>query len=390
MTPFQPQTPSALLIDEDLRRREFPVTADRIFMAHAGVAPLPKCAVDAIDQYCRNGSTGPQENAWTNGRVLAARQRAAELIGANPDEIALLGPTALGLSLVANGLDWQQDDEVVYYADDYPSNVYPWTQLEYRGVVPVQVRPALRGVITWPDIEPCLSNRTRLVSLATCHFLSGYRIDVDGIGERLHQRGILFCLDAIQTLGAFPLSVRHVDFLSADSHKWLLGPAAAGIVYVRREHQERLRPSLLGAWNVQSPGFVAQPELRFEQGARRYEPGILNLAGIVGMLASMQLLLDFGIDAVAQRLTSLRQLLRSHLLELGYRFFTDGPEEWGTAIVTVTNPNRDMKSLFKKLEADRITASFRHDRSGTPYIRFSPHFYNTEEEIEATVRALRD
>ncbi|HOE67768.1 MAG TPA: aminotransferase class V-fold PLP-dependent enzyme, partial [Candidatus Hydrogenedentes bacterium] len=260
--------------DEPERRRMFPVAAHHVFFAHAGVAPLPRVAEEALQDFARRGAEDGQESAWAWAKVREARQAAAALLGASEDEISLLGPTSLGLNLVALGLDWRPGDEVVYCREDYPANVYPWAALENLGVAPVPLHSPVLGAIAWEDVEAALTPRTRLVALASCHFLSGYRIDVDGIGRRLHDRGILFCLDAIQTLGAFPLSVEHVDFLSADSHKWLLGPCGAGIFYVKTACRERLRPALVGSWNVVSPQFVAQDAIQFETGGRRYEPGI--------------------------------------------------------------------------------------------------------------------
>jgi selenocysteine lyase/cysteine desulfurase len=261
-------------------------------------------------------------------------------------------------------------------------------------VKPVTLQLNRQGVITWDVIERALTARTRLVSLASCHFLSGYRIDIDGIGKGLHERGILFCVDGIQTLGAFPIRVEHVDFLSADSHKWLLGPSGAGIVYVKRQHQEMLRPSLLGAWNVVSPGFVAQETMRYETGGRRYEPGALNLPGIAGMAASMQMLMDLGIDSIGKRLLGLRTVLLERLCESGFRPFSDwadysdGPQCGGSAIVTVTREGTDLKALYKRLEGENIVVSLRQDRAGTGYLRFSPHFYNTVDEIDRVVQVV--
>jgi selenocysteine lyase/cysteine desulfurase len=316
-------------------------------------------------------------------------------LGCSPDEIALLGPTSLGLSLIANGIAWKRGDEVVYYRDDYPANVYPWTQLADRGVKAVSVQPDLPGVITWEVVEAALTARTRLVSLATCHFLSGYRIDVNTIGQNLRRRGILFCLDAIQTLGAFPITVDHVDFLSADSHKWLLGPAAAGIVYVKASRLEEIRPFLLGSWNVTSPRFVAQDTLTFEPGARRYEPGMLNLPGIVGMKASLDLLQTFGIDNIAFRIIDLRTVLTNVLLDCGYELYVSGRVSWGespnrwSGIVSVTHPRRDLKVLARQLEEANINVSLRQDREGTEIIRLSPHFYNTETECERALELMK-
>ncbi|MBI2435648.1 MAG: aminotransferase class V-fold PLP-dependent enzyme, partial [Candidatus Hydrogenedentes bacterium] len=285
-----------LVKDEVARRTAFPVVQEGVFLAHAGVAPLPRVAVEAIHACVLAGSRAAQENPEVGATVSQARADAARLLGAAPEEISLVGPTSLGLSMVARGLAWQPGDEVVYYAEDYPANVYPWTALAHWGVKPAPLQPEYPGVITWDVVERALGERTRLVALASCHFLSGHRIDVAGIGQALHDRGVLFSLDAIQSLGAFPMDVRYVDFLSADSHKWLLGPCGAGIFYVKQSRKEQLAPMVLGAGNVACPEFVAQDTLSFDAGARRYEPGALNLAGICGMGASLRLLLDCGVE----------------------------------------------------------------------------------------------
>jgi cysteine desulfurase/selenocysteine lyase len=372
---------------EETRRSEFPVAAGGVFLAHAGVAPLPRAAADALRRFADFGSRDNQETSDVWLEVAEARRTAARLIGAQPHEIALLGPTALGLNLVAHGLDWAAGDEVVYYPDDYPANVYPWLALAGRGVRPVPLRPERPGALDWPVVEAALTPRTRLVSLASCHYLSGYRIDVDAIGGRLHERGILFCLDAIQSLGAFPLLVEHVDFLAADSHKWLLGPVGAGLFYVRASRQEQLRPTLLGAWNVRSPHFVAQPEIALEEGARRYEPGSLNIPGVLGMSASLRLLLEAGVPAISARILERADALRAGLARAGFQLYgPDGVRRSG--IVSVYHPDRDLPAVFQALQAAGIRASLRRDRAGRDLLRFSPHFYNTSAEIDRVLAAL--
>ncbi len=323
--------------------------------------------------------------------IRATRELAARLIGARSEEIALLGPTSLGLSLFANGIDWQPGDELVCYADDYPANVYPWLELERRGVVVRRLRTEVPGEVTPSLVENALSERTKLVALASCHFFSGYRLDVEGVGAILRSRGILFALDAIQTLGAFPLDVvrANVDLLSADAHKWMLGPMAMGIVYVAEPHFETVRPTLLGAWNVQSPQFLAQETVEFVPTARRYEPGVLNTSGMYGMKAAMELLLEEGIDRIAARLMELKSSLLQELSALGFEVVgpVTGPNASG--ITTVWHPQRPASALFQILEAKGVVASLRHDRSGREYLRFSPHFYNTHEEILKVAEILR-
>lgn len=376
---------------EEDRLAAFPVLRDSLFLAHAGVTILPSRASRAMQAYLEQCCTRMQEypEAWR--AVQETRVLAARLLGAKPAEIALLGPTSLGLSLVANGLDWQPGDEVVCYPDDYPANVYPWTNLERLGVVVRRLQPAAPGQITPELVEAALTPRTRLVALASCHYLTGWRLEVDAIGRLLRSRGVLFCLDAIQTLGAFETRVDHVDFLSADSHKWLLGPMAAGIVYVREELQERLRPTLLGSWNVRSPNFIAQSEIAFEPGGRRYEPGVLNVVGILGMKAGMEVLLEAGLAEVSAQLLRLRARLHERLVPQGFELLgpVSGPHASG--ITTCWRPagrGAALETVFEQLSARRIHASLRHNRAGQAFLRFSPHFYNTEAEMDRVAEAI--
>lgn len=377
--------------DEDWRRSAFPACRDRIFMAHAAVTAVPQVAVSAMDDFNRRSATGELDYS----RVLLkdmdeVRASAARIIECDADEVALLGPTSLGLSLVANGIDWNPGDEIVTYLDDYPANVYPWKNLEEKGVKVVYLQPAKMGRITPELVKSVITPQTRLLALASNHFLTGWLLDVEAISAIARENDILFCLDAIQTVGAFPTLAKHVDFLSADSHKWMLGPMTAGIFYVKRSRFEMLRPSLIGAWNVKSPNYIPQDAVDFEPGGRRYEPGVLNAQGLVGMKASIDLLTGIGISNVAARLLELKAALLEGLDRLGYDTVCprSGPDTSG--IVTFTNRNApgQIGNVFAKLSESGIVASFRHDREGLPYIRFSPHFYNTHAEIDRILHAL--
>lgn len=382
-------TLDALLSDESLRQQEFPVIKDSLFLAHAGVTILPRRVTRTMQDYLEQCCLSMQEypEAWR--AVNETRVVAAELIGAKASEIALIGPTSVGLSLVANGLPWQAGDEAVSYLDDYPANVYPWSDLERHGVVLKRLQPASLGEITPELVEAALTPKTKLVALASCHFQSGYRIEIDRIGRMLRERGVLFCLDAIQTVGAFETRVDHVDFLSADSHKWMLGPMSAGIFYVREELQDRLRPSLLGSWNVRSPNFIAQEEIAFERGGRRYEPGALNISGILGMKAGIDLIQEIGLPAISAQLLKLKARLHAGLAPQGFTFLGPDPQSiHASAITTVQHPQRSLEDIAKHLNEQGITPSLRHNRAGQPLLRFSPHFYNTEAEMDRVAEVI--
>lgn len=378
----------SLVEDEERRLEAFPIARSFTFMAHAAVTALPAAAAQAVIDYTTRCREDNQEFEGVLQEIEATRETCARVIGADRREIALLGPTSLGLSLFANGIDWKEGDEVLCYLDDYPANVYPWQDLKRRGVRVTYLKPEAPGVLTPELVESALTARTRLVALSSCNFLTGYRIDIDAMGLLLRGRGVLFSLDGIQTIGAFDTPVHNVDFLSADAHKWMLGPLAIGIVYVARRNFDTLRPSLLGAWNVHSPDFVAQESISLPPSARRYEPGVLNVAGALGMKASLDMLLDLGIEDVSARILELKDRLVRGLEASGFEIAgpRNGPAASG--ITTFSAPGRDMTRLLELLQREGVAASPRRDRAGNDFIRLSPHFYNTPAEIDRVLDLL--
>lgn len=379
-----------LFASEEERLEKFPVARTQIFLGHGGVTALPECAAAAMIQHVQDSCRNHQEFGAVLRDIESTRAACARIIGADKSEIALLGPTSLGLSLFANGLDWKAGDELVCYRDDYPSNVYPWTALAEKGVVIRYITPEQPGQLTPELLEKELTPRTKLVALASCHYLTGWRIDLPAIGQMLRERGILFSLDAIQTVGAFPTSVEYVDFLSADAHKWMLGPMAIGIVYVAKRNFSLCRPTLLGSWNVRSPDFISQPEIEFPDTAQRYEPGVLNVTGVYGMKASIDMLNDLGIETVSSAILDVRDYLDDALRDLGFEFLSPPPSEpLRCGIVTARHPHADSAKLFAALEQNHITASLRRERSSGNWLRFSPHFYNTKAEMDKVISVLK-
>ncbi len=382
-------TISEIMSDEALRQREFPVTKDKIFLGHAGVCPLPRRVADAVCEYAREASTGDQEkfvfpNILDDGRKIATR-----LLNCQPEEVAFVGPTSLALSLVASGLKFRRNDNILIYFDDYPSNVYPWMALAEQGVEVRLMNIRNLGAIRAMDVMGQVDENTRLVALASCHFISSYRIDIPRIGKYLRDRKILFCVDGIQTLGAFPTTVEHVDMLAADAHKWLLGPCGAGLLYVRREVQEKISPAIYGWHNVSCPDFIAQEHLELRKDARKYEAGTHNLTGIVGLIASMELILEVGVENISAELLRKRSWLVPAIQAKGYTVLNaDGPAESLSGIISFHQPGKDMAALNEKLAAANIVASLRTDRKKQHYIRLSPHFYNTDAELQKVIELL--
>lgn len=371
-----------ILSNEELRRHEFPVVKDSTFLSHAGVCPLPRRVAEAVQSYTAACTLGDQEDQMPAGLIRETRALAAKLLGAQSDEIALVGPTSLGLSFIAGGLSFKKSDNIIVYHDDFPTAVYPWMALAERGVQVRFLNVRHLGRIRPIDVLGQVDESTRLVALASCHFISGWRIELDAIGRLLHERRILFAVDGIQTLGAFPTPVTHVDFLAADAHKWLLGPLAAGILYVRKDRQEMVKPLVHGWANLECPDYIPQTDLKFRPGARRYEAGSGNILGIAGLHAGLKLLDEVGIDAIAAELLRKRALLVDGLMAKGWGvLLPEAPATNASAIVSFWGDEAETREAWEKLRAAGVQTALRSTRDGKKFIRVSPHFYNTDAEL---------
>jgi selenocysteine lyase/cysteine desulfurase len=380
---------AALDADEELRRREFPICARKIYCAHAADAPLPRRVADAMRDSIERASSDAREYDLELARIAETRKAVAQLTGAQLDEISFTGPTSSGLNAIANGLDWTQGDEVICYLDDYPANVYPWLALERRGVKAVLLETARIGEITAELVEQALTERTRLVALASANFCSGYRIDLEAIGALCAERGVLFSVDAIQTLGVLPISLDHIDFLSAGAQKWMLGPSGAGILYVKGSRRELLHPATIGGWNVQSPNFIAQREIKYAPGGQKFEPGAYYHCAIAGLGAAIGLLLEVGLAKIGERIFSLVDALKLEIASDGFEFLSSDERRNRSGILTFRHPKIPTDRFLEALLQNDVVVSLRFDRGDHSWLRVSPHFYNTFQEIAKVADVLR-
>jgi selenocysteine lyase/cysteine desulfurase len=368
-------------------RHEFPVTRRWAFFDHAAVAPPSERARRALaawaDDLAENGVVG--EGRWLK-QVEEVRRLAGRLLNADPLDVAFVKNTSEGIDFVAEGFPWRPGDNVVTAAEEYPSNLYPWLNLHDRGVEVRRV-PSRGPRVDLDDLRAAIDGRTRLVSLSFVEYASGFRNDLDAVGALCRERGIYFFVDAIQGLGVLPLDVRRtpVDFLSADGHKWLLGPEGAGLFYVRRELVEKLRPvsvgwnSVAGAWDFATIDFRLKPH------AGRWENGTLNVGGIVALGASLGLLLELGLPAVSERVLELTDYLCERAPAAGVEVFSSRLSQERSGIVSLVVPGADVREVVRRCRAAGVVVSQRAGR-----LRVSPHCYNTHEEIDRLVGLLAE
>jgi selenocysteine lyase/cysteine desulfurase len=379
--------------DEELKefRYLFPVTKKFIYFNHAAVAPISLRVVDAISQFNHEAlhegyTAGPR---WVK-HIEKTRTQCAQLIGAAPEEIAFVKNTSHGLSLVARGLHFKGGDEIIFSDQEFPANVYPWMALEKIGVHLKKI-PSQNGNLDLTTLPDLITPRTRLVALSSVQYGTGFRLPVSEIGELCRDRGVLFCVDAIQSLGAFPIHVEsdQVDFLSSDAHKWILGQEGIGIFYCRKDLLERLEPTLLGWNSVQRAHDFDHIDFKLRTTAAQFEEGSHNVMSIYGLGAAVDLLLEIGVDHIAERILHLTDILVAGLQKMELPLVSPLEKKFRSGIVTFRlSPEKSTPAIAElqdHLFAKGIYTSIRHGG-----LRLSPHFYNTEEEVETTLKEIKE
>ena len=368
-------------------RDEFPVADRVVFLNHAGVAPTSTRVVKAVHEFMDSlAHLGrPSFDAWED-LARECREQFARLVGADPEEIAFVRNTSHGLSLLASGLNWRPGDRVAVAAPlEYPSNVYPWMDLARRGVVALDAVEADHGAVTVEAAARALRPATRVLATSSAQYATGAVADLDGLGALCRERGVLLCVDGIQTVGVLPIDVKKsgVHFLSADSHKWMLGMMGIGAVFVDRSLVEQVHPPLLG-WRSTTEAFdFDRIHFELQDTAGRYEEGSLSYPLIAGFSAALALLEEAGIEAVAAHATELVDHLARRLESLGCT--TEPAPEHRRHILVFRHPRAEPEQLLEGLADRGVIASLR--RGG---VRLSPHLYNTRAEMEQVGRAVQE
>jgi cysteine desulfurase/selenocysteine lyase len=372
--------------------REFPSRLDGIQFNHAAVCPLPARGAEALAAYARklSGRGALDWREW-GAEADTLRAAAAALIGADESvggarSVSVVPNTTWGLNLVAQGLDLAPGDSIVTTASEFPANLTPWLALE-RGGVRVKRLPTRDGAFTAEELAALCDATTRVVSISLVSFHTGFRAPVEAVGAFCRGRGIFFGLDAIQGVGAIPVNVPGwgVDFLSADGHKWMLGPEGCGILYTRPAFRERLRAPA-GWTNLKRDGgaiFRVPEKPQFAADGTKFEVGALPTPGVYALRASAELLLEIGLDTIGRRIARTLAVLLEGLPKLGFSpVLFGGPPHAG--ILAARPPaGKDARFFAKRLSDAGIAVSAREG-----FLRLSPHAGNDEEEAGRVLAAI--
>lgn len=366
-------------------RDEFPITKNYNFQNHAGVAPLCRRSADAARRYLAHAEGNSYVRGGFYRHADRVRAQVAALIHAEPDEVTFAKNTSEGISFVANGLSWQHGDNVVTSNVEFPANMYPWQALRERGV---QVRMVMEedGRVPLERLIETIDSRTRVVAISSVQFVSGFRTDLTTLGEYCQSKGVLFCVDAIQSLGVFPIDVRamKIDFLAADGHKWLCAPEGSGIFYVRKELQGHLRPTTIGWMSMKDPNNFGKYQFEFADSAKRFDSGSYNLVGIFALGGALELVEEIGVEAIGSRVIQLTDRLVTGLRDKGYRVVSSRAPTEASGVVAFNSTLHDHDEVQRHLQNEhRIVIAVRSGR-----LRASPHFYNSDGEIDQLLEAL--
>lgn len=365
----------------------FPIIQRHAWFNHAAISPWPAAVSSAMQAYVAgNAKDGPIGYGHWLQVERRLRERAPALFSQScADDIALVANTSTGLNRVAHGLDWQPGDSVVFMANDFPSNRLPWEALARLGV---EARPVtLDAHDPERSLLAAIGPSTRLLAVSSVHYETGRRLDLTRLGEACSRHGVLFCIDAIQHLGALPLDVDAIeaDFVVAGSHKWLLAPEGLALFWSRPEARALLDVVEPGWRMFPDPFNFARPDWTAPASACRFEPGTLNTAAVHGLEAAVSLLLSHGMKQVGQDLLDRTDLLTEALDSVPGIWLTSPIErERRAGIVSLVIDGIDPERALAQLTLNGIHAAVRGR-----CLRLSPHFYTPLDQVESVIRMIR-
>ena len=384
--PPSPNSPRIPTMDWNQLRAHFPITDHWIYLNHAAVAPISRPVQRAMERHLSDVADHGLAHieAW-HTNYAQTRRSAAKLLGAHSDEVAFLKNTTDGLIAVALGVSWRPGDTVVVAEREFPANVYPWLSLADRGVT-IRTVPERNGRLRVEDFAAAIDSSTRVLSVSSVEFFTGFRNDLAALGQQCRDHDILFVVDGIQSVGALQLDVQAlgIDCLAADAHKWLMGPEGCALFYCSRRALRHVKPAAMGWASVASSHDFLGYDTALHEDARRFETGTQNTVGIVGTKAAIDLLLEIGMEQVEERILALTQQLADGLVRNGFELLSSRAAGEASGIITC-KPPQDQSS---ELVAQRLLEARIHTTDRGGWLRLSPHVYNTPEEMDQTLSVM--
>ena len=367
-------------------RKLFPhIEDDIIYFNHASVGPLSKKVIETIDNYILQRSRRKINNYDDFLEISErAKDRLSKMLNCTPDRIAWTDNVSNGISNMVQGIEWNEGDRIIISDNEFPANVYPFLNLKMYGVE-VDIVKSNNGIITIEDFKKLITNKTKLISVSLVQFLSGYKINLKEFGNLCREHNIIFCVDAIQGAGIVKINVidSNVDFLISGSHKWLMSLQGASFFYISEKLQNRIKQKNVGWLSVKNAWDFLNYDLTLLDTAERYQSGTPNAMGIFALESSLEMFQDFGYERVASNVISNTEYFFNKLIDIGLNPFLNGVDSTNLA-GTVSIKHDKSKRFLVKLESKKIFTAMREG-----ILRISPHFYNTEDEIDFVIEELK-
>ncbi|MCF7971519.1 MAG: aminotransferase class V-fold PLP-dependent enzyme [Methylococcaceae bacterium] len=366
---------------------EFPLSPELIHLNHAAVAPWPKRTCLAVKKFAeQNTQYGSSFYLDWLKKETELRQQLQFLLNApSQNDIALVKNTSEALSFVAYGLDWQAADNIVSSNEEFPSNRIVWQSLATQGVA-FREADLASGASPEDALFALVDQRTRLITLSSIQFASGLRLDINKIGQFCKERNILFCIDAIQSLGAVQFDVQQcqADFVMADGHKWMFGPEGLGVFYCAPTAREKLKLTQYGWHMMENIHNYENKPWAIHPTAQRFECGSPNMLGIHALSASLSLLLEIGMPEVEQKILANAQYLMAAIEKRAdLELLTQRNAKLQSGIVVFKHKTIANETLYSHLQANHVLCAMRGGG-----IRFSAHFYNSKNDIDRALALI--
>ena len=380
-------------------RNDFPALHKMVFFGSAGVGPLPRVAMVAMQRYSKELRVDFAPAAWEADPIAEVRDLASRLINSSPQEIVATTSTSSGINLLAGAIRWKRHDNIVINDLEYPANVFPWLHQAQKHGLEIRVVRSKDGSLPLSEVTAAIDKKTRVLAVSHVAYANGMRNDIPSLSEEVHRKGGLICVDASQSLGVLPVDVEEmgIDVLAVGGEKWLCGPLGSGFAYIRSDLAESLEPATIDyeditvnahdtVWQALISGAkYAIEDAPLRKNARRFQKEGLSPIAIKGFASSLSYILELGSESIEERITQLVGYLIERLRGAGIGIISSTDPRKRAGIITVRVPynlskQQEVAKLRQKLEEERIVA---HPRGGG--LRLSVHFFNTEEEIDQIV-----
>jgi selenocysteine lyase/cysteine desulfurase len=367
-------------------RKQFPyLSTGKIYFNHAAVSPLPKAVAENVNNYIYERSETELDNYKAGlDKVENLKKQLSYLLNTEPERIAFTKSVTDSLNILAQGINWKPGDKIILNDIEFPANVYPFLSLKEYGVG-IDFVKSKNGSVKIEDIEKLITPRTKLLSISFVQFLSGFRADLKSIGDLCKKNNIIFCVDAIQGAGVVSLDVidMKIDFLTGGSHKWMMGLMGIGYLFVTQELQDRITQKTTGWLSVEDEWNLLDYKLQHKADAERFHTGTYSMIGITALNAAMDFFEIIGFEEIEKLILNNTEYFISRLNEIGINQMLQNSNRDSLAGI-VTFPMENAEEVFEQLVKKNIVGSLREGM-----IRFSPHFYNTMDEIDTVIEELR-